>query len=338
MKVHAYASWPHYIDHLAPIWRNLPEQNQGQFVVSSTPLVEKAASLGVTAVLPRHEGKIADAVKSREPILVASYADLRKQGRRPIAFLEHGAGQTYYLPDKSIHGGYSGGKNRDNVELFLCPNSLVAERNITAYRSSKVEIVGCPKLDDLYEKKKMQTTSGGSIGFAFHWDCQVVEEAGTAFYDFQTQVETFIKYAQVCDIPIVGHGHPKAWKFLEPWWKDLGVTAVKEWENVVGKIDVLVVDNSSIIFEAASLRIPVVLLESPKWRKNVNHGLRFWEYAGIGPNIRPGDNLGDAIRRAQTSKSLNRAQEIAWNVYEIPPSEDRVSTHAAVQAVVRWVT
>jgi CDP-glycerol glycerophosphotransferase (TagB/SpsB family) len=64
--------------------------------------------------------------------------------------------------------------------------------------------------------------------------------------------------------------------------------------------DVYVCDNSSTIFEFAFLKKPVVLLNNPLYRKNVEHegNPRFWKYANIGPNVNRPHELRGAIIEA----------------------------------------
>jgi len=337
MKVHAYASWPHYVDHIAPIWNALHPSVKGQFVVSSTPLLDKLNSKNIEGVLSRHKGKVATALNNREPILVAGYSDLKKQRRRPIAFLEHGAGQTYVLDDGTIHGGYSGGKGRSSASLFLCPNDNVAKRNLRSYPDAKAVVVGCPRLDDLLQvKQEAPEKQGLTVAISFHWDCILAKETGSAFKYFNKQILDFVKWCHVCGIDVIGHGHPKAWTTLKGWWEDNGIRPVKEWEEVVGCSDVLVIDNSSIMYEAASLGMKVIVLESPEWRKNVNHGLRFWDLADVGPTVTPQGSLVNALNETQEQKWEDKRAEIAAQVYSIAPSLGRLSSGKAASALWAW--
>lgn len=337
-RVNAYASWPHYIDHLAPIWNELSEEEKGQFLVPSKGLQAHAESVGVKADMVRQNGTIAPSWASREPVMVAGYVDLRKQHRRPVALVEHGAGQTYIRDDGTIHGGYSGGRNRSKAGLFICPSTTVADRNHKTYPNATSVAVGCPRLDDLLAARQTRHDDTGlNIGISFHWDCAIVPESGSAFGEFKEQIEEFVSWARLCGFNILGHGHPKAWPFLYGWWSDMGVTPVKEWSEVAAVADVYIIDNSSTMFEAAALDIPVVVLESGKWRKGVDHGLRFWEHANIGPTVLAGDSLSDAVEESYSSYWKKKRAEVSSQVYEILPSLSRLSSITAATAVRQWV-
>jgi hypothetical protein len=338
MKLNAYAAWPHYIDHIAPIWQELDGDVKGEFVVPSPPLLKKLESKGIEGTLTRHKGKLPRSMTNKEPVLVAGYADLRKQTDRPIAFLEHGAGQTYVLDDGTIHGGYSGGANRGNVDLFLCPNETVAQRNLQAYPEAQAAAIGCPKLDDLLAVKKAGKPSEATVAISFHWDCRVVQESGSAFTHFATQILDFAKWCQVCGIDVIGHAHPRAWKTLKGWWEQNFIEAVQEWEEVVKRADVLIIDNSSIMYEASALGMGVVVLESPSWRRNVNHGLRFWEFAGVGPAVRPNQSLVDAYNATRCNSWEKERKRIVGEVYAVAPSDARLSSKRAASVLTSWVT
>lgn len=347
MKIHALASFKHYIDHIAPIWRSLDPDLKGNFVVNNLAMSRYAECLGIYAEPMKQAGRLNFALKTQDPILVAGYTDLQKVHKRPIVFIEHGAGQTYIRSDGSIHGGYSGGVNRDKIGFYVCPNETVLQRNLNAYPDAQGIAVGSPRLDDLSLERKLAAPRNElNIGIAFHWDCNIAPEAGSAFSDFYYKIPEFVKYAQTCGMNIVGHGHPRAWSYLYGWWKDQKVRTESDWLKVSSEIDLLIIDNSSILFEAAALDIPVVLMESSKWRKNVHHGLRFWEYADIGPSVTKDDDLGEAISEAFHQKYAKRRKEASSAVYACPPMLDRMyqypstpdglSSRRAAAEIIHW--
>jgi hypothetical protein len=58
--------------------------------------------------------------------------------------------------------------------------------------------------------------------------------------------------------------------------------------------DFYAVDNSSTLFEAAALGLDVVLLNAPHFPPD-DVGFRFWRFADIGPQMNPGDELGEIV-------------------------------------------
>lgn len=132
----AFASEFQYADHLRNVWLALDPSERGTFYTARRNL-ERVRALGIDAVgeRPSRKGGL---------ILVAAFSDLQAIKPRPAVLLEHGAGQTYRDVD---HPSYSGGPERENVVLFLCPNEEVAARNRARYPEAAAVAVGCPKLD-----------------------------------------------------------------------------------------------------------------------------------------------------------------------------------------------
>lgn len=338
MAVHAFVSWPHYADHIAPIWQQIPEKHRGQFVVGSHSQRSRMRARGIEAVLPRQAGLTARAMQSKGPIIVASFSDLQKMGKRPAVFVEHGAGQTYVLDDGRIHGGYSGGVGRSSVGLFICPNRMVMQANRKEYPDASFAVVGSPRLDDLWEARNVsEGPDRETLAISFHWECRVVREAGSAFSEFRDAIPPFVRRLQNYGIDVVGHGHPKAFSDLKPWWQSQGVKVEAEWEHVVEIADAYMVDNSSTIFEAAALDIPILLMESKRWRREVYHGMRFWDHSNVGPSVTPESDLDAAFAESLSDKWSSVREQVARTVYEIPPSVDRLSSRYAADAIVDWL-
>jgi hypothetical protein len=330
MKVIGYASWPHYMEHIAPIYTALPEEMKGGLYV---PFVQMAAVLQERGIDAYPAPPDFDAMARQSVMMVAGVVDLAAAGNHNTILVEHGAGQTY---QDTRSGSYAGGKGRDKAGLFLCPNDTVTEKNLFAYPHATAATVGCPRLDDLFSAREWAVRDPrGTIAISFHWDCRVSRESGTAFPYFEKQIVDYVQWAQLCGFQVLGHGHPKAWPQYKAFWESVGVVPVGDWADVAAQTDLLVVDNSSIIFEAAALDIPVVLLNSPKWRKDVEHGLRFWRDAIVGPQVEAGQPI-NGVDPDTAEMAMARAL-VANRTYGILPSLERNSTRAAANAVVEWL-
>jgi glycosyltransferase involved in cell wall biosynthesis len=84
---------------------------------------------------------------------------------------------------------------------------------------------------------------------------------------------------------------------------------VDQWpdvDRVLSEADLLVVDNSSCAFEMAAIGKPVVLLNLPSYRRDVEHGLRFWSHPP-GIQVDHPSELADAICLALKDPPAHRA-------------------------------
>lgn len=307
MRVDAFASQPHYFDHLQPI----------------------AEALGIPIHITPHMDR--DGIEARSlkpsdvPTLVAGYPDMRRIPR-PIIFVEHGVGENYGLADPH----YSGGAHREKVELFLCPNERVAEAN-RIYEAPSV-VVGSPRLEWLYRRAK---AAGGSrdgrlrVAVSFHWNCRVHPQAGTALFDFQLH---FKSWAQ-SDLEIRGHAHPRIAARARKMFALAGIEFIEDFSDVISWADVYAVDNSSTLFEAAALGLDVVVMDSPHYTSEET-GFRFWKYADIGPRISAKDSLVEAAihAKAQSSSYSEIRHRMVAEIFG--PLEG--ATQRAIEAINQW--
>lgn len=300
MRLDIFATERHFVDHMAPIWHALPEEARGDFVVPR-PIAEWPRSRGVMGAGPHSED-------TRRPVLVASRGDhkrARQAGRRRIAYIEHGVGQSYAGDPKSAKSpGYAGGGDHEDVSLFLCPNTYSADRWRHAYPRARVEVIGCPKLDTLPVRPAGE--EDGIVAVSFHFQCDVAPETRSTFLHYRPALTGLNERFH-----LIGHGHPRAIDG-EPWLRQtytrLQVERVDDFMDVCRRADVYVCDNSSTLFEFAATGRPVVVLNGPGYRREVNHGGRFWDWATIGLQCdRPAD-LDDTVARALTDPPEARAE------------------------------
>lgn len=307
MKVDLLASRPHYLDHLGPVWDALPENMRGTSYTDGLPVGDT-------------------------PVLVGSWNDLEtaNRRRRPAILFEHGAGQTY----SNDHPGYAGGTGRDNVILFMAPSQRVALRNAERYPQTAAAVVGSPRVDEL---RKIKRTGGPvTVAISFHWRCKVARESGTALDHYRHVLGQLHEDLAYHSVRLIGHGHPRAWEELEPLYADLGIMPVARFADVVSRADVYVCDNSSTIFEFAALGRPVVLLNSPHYRRSANHGLRFWTEADVGIQVsRPEDLLSSImVALADPPEMVVQRRRATERVYAHTDGSATTRAVAAIAAVI----
>lgn len=315
--IDVYASEPHFADHLKPIHDALSDP--GDFILSR-------------GLIQTHGNRWHGAdrlIDDLRPVLVASVGDQRtmeKAGRTKIARIEHGAGQSY----GTHHGSYAGGDGAESVSLFLVPNQYSADKWKARYPHARVEITGTPRLDALPARQGPPSTT---VAISFHWDCYLVPETTSAFATFRYQLDTLR-----AEFPnLIGHGHPRAMigpPSLEKRYRRADVPLVRDFDDVCRQADVYICDNSSSLFEFAATGRPVVVMNAAHYRRDVHHGLRFWDCADVGVQVDDPARLVEAVHLALADPPEQRAaREAALDiVYPIRSG----AAHNAARALEDW--
>lgn len=320
--INVWAGRSNYIDHLAPIWQALPPEIRGYFWIPRG-LERQAERRGVREAI-----WTPTPIQARpgEGTLLASYHD-EKIVAGPIAFLEHGAGQHYGGVDAS-----STKDQRRKVAVYLAPNQGVADRMGAVFPSAERIVVGCPRLDRWAARKRSFDSDQPTIGLAWHWGAKTWPEARTAWTHYRPGLRPLND-----EFPgqLIGHGHPKMLGTVIPDYNRLRIPVEADSVTLLDRIDTLSADNTSLIYEAAAIGIPVVILDAPHYRRHVHHGLRFWEWADIGPRISDPREWGDAIRHAHDPQWAAPRQAAAEAIYG--PQDGKAAARAA-EALIRWAT
>jgi hypothetical protein len=246
-KIDFLASERHFVDHIFPVYTALPAEVRGNFTIGSVP--------------PNPE----------RLTVVSSFGDYKK-AQGPIIYIEHGVGFSF----GNGHTSYAGSPDRERVVLFLSVNEQVDGLNRAAHPTKKHAIVGSPKLDAWVARGPKGRVGRPTVAFSFHWDCRVVPETRSAFPVYSDEIQRMLRFPGKLQWDVVGHGHPRLWPSIEKFWRRNKVRGLKEFNDVVTVSDVYVADATSTIYEFAALNRPVVVLNAPYYRRNVDHGLRFW--------------------------------------------------------------
>lgn len=277
------ASEPHFLDHLAPIWAALPEEARGTF---ATRRVSRTTPERIAAQAQRHGLELGSLAATDRPTLVSSTGDLwhaQKAGRTRVALLEHGTGQSFGGdPDPLIarHSSYPGGTKR-TASLFLSPSAWSGARDAAAYPGARVEVIGCPKLDAAPPRRPRESRPVVALGF--HWEAPVCAETRSGWREFK-RILPFLN--QDGRYTIIGHGHPRIIDELVPYYRTSRIEVVRDFAEVLARADVYVNDGSSTLYEAAAAGLRVVVFNPSFFRPQVRHGGRFWDAAGVGPQVR----------------------------------------------------
>lgn len=298
MSLDAYASERHYLDHLLPVWQALRPDERGTLYVTPAVAHSRAALLpdGHAVGMPTRRG---------HPVLVASFWDSRRVAPRPTILMEHGIGQTYTRP----HGAFAGGPQRGNVALFLCPTQRAADLNRARYPRTPSVVVGIPRLDDQWPRRMPERPT---VAVAFHWDSDFVPETRSALPHYRAALPGLAADSRWT---LLGHGHPRAEKVMRRTWEWVGAEYEPDFGRVLDRSDILVCDNSSIIYEWAATDRPVVVLDAPWYRRNVEHGLRFWSHADVGLRVSGPGELADAVGESIADPARERRRAVVADLF-----------------------
>jgi CDP-glycerol glycerophosphotransferase (TagB/SpsB family) len=142
---------------------------------------------------------------------------------------------------------------------------------------------------------------------------------------------------------IIATAHPRLQERVEYRYRDLSEKFGRQFEwtedadEIIRWADVLSVDNSSLGFEFMAVTDrPVVWLNSPLYREQMNHGLRFWEWADSGVQVNHRANWVDGIREALEDHPAQKARrrECVQHVYG--HTLDGRAAERAGDAIIEW--
>jgi len=288
-KINAYASERHYYEKLLPIWSLLPDRLKGEFTVHSRLDGAHAARTAP----PNQDGIL----------LVASHTD-SLHAKEKYIYVEHGAGQTY-----NPSSWYSNA-HRPNMLAAIVPGPYCAETTQAANPGVPIIVMGAPQLAHI-ERQNPQ-----SLAFAWHWRCGIEIESDTAFDQYaEVMFEASRKWKTI------GHGHPRIIGELSMIYSQNGIETVYNSHDVLAHAGLLVADNTSLIYEAAALDIPVLLVNRSDWRKDKHWGLRFWDVLP-GPMVDSPEELIPEIERQLAGDSDNfreQRKKVTEMVYGTDP-------------------
>jgi hypothetical protein len=297
-QVDVWADQPHYLDHVAPIWLALPADVRGFFLVPNRLLpATKAKGIEATPL-----GSLSGTTLrwSRNAMLVCAWGGVLRwrASKRPLILLNHGVGQTHI----GGHPSYSGGAGRDRIDLFLEPGPHAAEATRASLPDARVAEVGCAKLDRWHDGTLTAAeNSEPVVAFSTHWNCRVVPEANASWPVYKESLLALKGRYQV-----IAHAHPLIAQTVRADAEAAGVEFVEAFDEVLERADLYLSDCSSTLYEFASTGRPVLCLNIDAYRRDVHHGLRFWD-AVPGIQCDSPDELVNKIEEALADAAPARA-------------------------------
>lgn len=295
------ASQPQYRAHLEPVWEALP----------------------VRGSIVNHRGR-------REPkanAVLVSGQDLQRAkllGYTRIVMMEHGIGQSY-IGGRSP--SYAGAPGREAVSLFLAPNETASAKDRAAYPNARHAIVGDPVVDTL---PRREGPPGQTVALSFHWNWDGIPEMRSAFPHYRDAIPALAR-----EFDLIGHAHPRAAHSLARFYRKAGIEFVPDFREVCRRADVYACDNSSTLYEFASTGRPVVVLNAPWFRRDLEQGLRFWQAATVGVQCDDPAGLAQAVRDALSDPIAQRVAREAALALTYQPRTNAAAT--AATAILDWL-
>lgn len=335
-----YASWPQYIDHLAPIWNECKRRKiAGRFLLDQghPALQTYAINRGIAPL------DLVGSINSQSKYILASGTiDLRTlaglridepvpDGRmggewngRKIAYIEHGVGLSFCCG----FAGYPGGHDaRDIPDLFLMPNERAGHLDRESHPNTNVVVCGSPKMD-AYAGHIWDRHCPPVIGYATHFDDTTIPEARSSFPFYKESLQNLAEQFNV-----IAHTHPCSPESVWQEFEEIGLETERDMPTLFDRVDLLVCDVGSAPYEFAATNRPVVICNCPLYRKDISHGLRFWEDIP-GVQVDEPNTLTDAVKYALDDPGpIRRARrDIIESIYPYRGE----STKRAVDALEAW--
>ena len=328
MPIEFYGSMKHYIEHLVPIYNAL--KVRGPFYVPPT-LIKFAKMKGIKNPIQGDPPPV-----SKAPVAVASIIDLCKSYRfpRPVIFTDHGVGFSYRLGSSCCPGG-SGPRHR--VNLFLSSNNHSARRDIIKNPETAVAVSGCSRMDRWHEQKdklnEKLKTKAPIIVMSTHWDCKISPYSRSAFYHMEGAVPMLReKYGKRFFLS----AHIKIQIMIREKARYYGVPFLSDFNTVLRKASLYIMDQGSTLYEFASMDRPVVAYNCPYYDKRFDgdFGMRFWEHC---PGIQCDEaiNMLDVVEEALSDPIHYREMRERAVSYIYAYTDGKCAERAA-KAITEW--
>ena len=325
-RLSIFARQRHYIDHLVPVWNALPLERRGVFYVGAAVREYAISKVG------NHKIQVNEGLSFPDDaiILTCAYGDMSRaaqNGAYKVIHMEHGTGHTFGT------AAYPNGKGkRSLIDLFLYPNEYTA-RKAFEVRSTRYEVIGTPKMDEWIPAPRPRKPADPTIAIAFHWGERNANppESGTAWEHYEECLEDLSHAYR-----LIGHGHPLAAEKYKREFEARGIEYVENFADVMKRADIYINDLSSTLYEFLVTGKPVIVLNAPWFRRNVHHGIRFWDYSNVGVNVEGPDHLSRAIDATLSAYELVRLQERFTALHDLYPYLGK-SAMIAARVIVEYL-
>jgi hypothetical protein len=205
----------------------------------------------------------------------------------------------------------------------MAPNEMAAARWRASYPSVPVHVIGaCRVLPAPVRAEPL-------LAISFHWNGGM-PEMRNAFSHYHPCLAQLAK-----ELPVIGHCHPRMAGALRVRYRKAGIRFEPQLAKVAAQATVYAVDNSSTLYELGRTR-PVIAMNQPMYRKEVEHGLRFWSHVP-GPQVEGCEQLlATAKRLLYQGETAAERQHREAVMAEVFPRLD--GAEVASRLLVSWLT
>lgn len=222
----------------------------------------------------RAEGvEVSEKQPGARTVLVAGRQDAERVQRTTnpperVILVEHGAGQMYQTEKGWIDGG--GGRVDETVTLFLAPSQRCADNMAPFYPNADRVVVGSPAVEWLAWARLHARNIEHPV-WTVHWPSPLsglAREAGSSWPWSKDILDAMHREwpDTIC------HHHPRLARQVGAYARKHGIRVESDWDTVALECSVLVADNTSVMWEALTVGIPVVAISHPQWDENAPHG------------------------------------------------------------------
>lgn len=170
-------------------------------------------------------------------------------------------------------------------------------------------------------------------GFVVH-NCGVCPETYPALPRYEQAIAALNRDP---GLRLVGHAHPRGARRTGSMWERLGIPFEVDPDVVLASADLLVADNTSLLPEMAAVGKPIVFLNGPGYRRDVEHHGRFWDWPRGQVSCDKPCELAGAVARALADPSKVRAAR-GRMVRSVYAYTDGRSSERAVDAIAKVLT
>lgn len=305
-----------YLDHIIPIYNN--------YIGSKLIMIDKELIHSIDKYIEfnwedeRSMCEIYDRIDERPSMFfVAAHSTLRLASVMDVSvgciYMDHGCGQTLDIDHHFWSRINSKSPFVNTMQIFAAPNKIVMETTENNNPNVVSVLCGTPKMDKYHNvNMREKTIADGLVVFSWHWECKACPETLGGFEYWKERVAIASERFNVAI-----HGHPRVQDKTRRFAMDNEIEFIRDFDEVMDRAYLYVCDMSSTIYEFAATDRPVLVLNNPWFRREVNHGMRFWEFSDVGVQCNNKSDLDYCIDAAlcDMDQFSSRRREISKTMY-----------------------